>query len=469
MAYRSALILGGLAALLLSGPASAVSPSQLSGYGTVFTDIAGGGWKAAPGSVVKINPVQAPWTTVGPSGAATHFVRTEAAQLAGRGGPMVVQAAQRITAGEAAAVVARCAANPLCIGATATVGVATKVLYDQYRMKRGQEGGVLFDEGAPEQEKTGWKCGWSTGISPFNACLPVWNEAVGAKVVITPMTCGTPNNGVANCSGTFREPGYGPYGWAQQAVATTVLECPTVIDFEEPANLIPSGTKVGPDAKCPTGRYSPITIQEAANKVSANPPASSQNFQDAVREAIQNGNESAPSELSTTGPASQLGTPTSTTTTNSQGTTTTTQQPKYSYQYAGDTITYQTTNNTYTCAGAGSCSVENADESTEETVAPPAPQDPKDPCTANPDRAGCARLGDPPSPEEVKKKDIAITVNPVGGFGADSGSCPAPITLRSGATVDPYGLFCTYMGGIRFAIVGVAWLIAALIFIGRIE
>jgi len=35
--------------------------------------------------------------------------------------------------------------------------------------------------------------------------------------------------------------------------------------------------------------------------------------------------------------------------------------------------------------------------------------------------------------------------------------------------VDPFGLVCTYMSGIRFAVIGIAWIMAALIFMGRTD
>lgn len=216
------------------------------------------------------------------------------------------------------------------------------------------------------------------------------------------------------------------------------------------------------DQKCPTARYTKITTDQAGEKYAAHPGPVNE-LLDALRGAVDYGDQEAPAAQDLTGPESQTGTPESSTTTGPEGTTTTTKTPVYNYTYAGDTITYQTTYRTETCTGANSCSTT--------TTTPPKPteQDPEDPCTAAPDRAGCAKLGTPPNPEDLKKKDVPVSITPESGFGAGTGTCPGPIQLLNGATVDPFGLVCTYMSGIRFAIIGVAWLMAALIFLGRVD
>lgn len=133
------------------------------------------------------------------------------------------------------------------------------------------------------------------------------------------------------------------------------------------------------------------------------------------------------SEFTTTGPASQIGTPTSTSTTTPTGTTTTTTTPTYNYTYNGDKVTYTTTNTTVTntCTGAGSCTTTN----TSTTPAPSTPQDPNDPCTADPNRLGCMQSGTPPTDPAPAPRDVPFSIDPV-NFGGQ-GSCPAPITFAA--------------------------------------
>jgi len=99
-----------------------------------------------------------------------------------------------------------------------------------------------------------------------------------------------------------------------------------------------------------------------------------------------------------------------------------------------------------------------------------APEEQTDFCKQNPEALACAKLGEPEEvdPVEERNKDVAA-ITPASGFGPSSASCPADITktLKSGVTiVQSWQPVCQYASGIRPVVVGVAWLIAAMIFIG---
>lgn len=99
-----------------------------------------------------------------------------------------------------------------------------------------------------------------------------------------------------------------------------------------------------------------------------------------------------------------------------------------------------------------------------------APEEQTDFCKQNPEALACAKLGEPEDvdPVEERNKDVAA-ITPASGFGPSSASCPADITktLKSGVTiVQSWQPVCQYASGIRPVVVGVAWLIAAMIFIG---
>lgn len=85
---------------------------------------------------------------------------------------------------------------------------------------------------------------------------------------------------------------------------------------------------------------------------------------------------------------------------------------------------------------------------TPEEQMPTVPSENVDPCTGNPNRAGCALLGDPPETPDIPKLDIPVTFTPV-AF-ASSAGCPAPITYELyGARSLSYEPLCDVAGYIR--------------------
>lgn len=88
-------------------------------------------------------------------------------------------------------------------------------------------------------------------------------------------------------------------------------------------------------------------------------------------------------------------------------------------------------------------------------------------CDLYPDILACAKpVLDIPENGEIQKKDIAISISPQSGWGADSATCPASRHL-SVANVDlPFTTICSFMLGIRPVIIALAWLSAGLILLG---
>jgi hypothetical protein len=243
-------------------------------------------------------------------------------------------------------------------------------------------------------------------------------------------------------------------GWQK----TSLKQCPAVVDFSNPMYSQPGGPAM-PDGKCPTGRYNrPLSFDQAGTKFSAYPPSDPSSV---ARDVIDRGAEIDATPGGIEGPATQTGTPTSTTTTNPDGTSKTeTKTPSYQYSYGPSSVTYNTTVTTV-INNAG-----NITTTTTTTNNTPK-QDPEDPCVKNPDTVGCAKM-DQPSGPELEKQEKPVSVTPDAGWGADAGSCPAPIqatVLGQAVTIDNT-LVCQFLSGVRFAVIGMCGLAATLIFLG---
>lgn len=92
----------------------------------------------------------------------------------------------------------------------------------------------------------------------------------------------------------------------------------------------------------------------------------------------------------------------------------------------------------------------------------------KDLCKLNPGASGCKPLDDVPD-MALPENTITLSINPVSGFGPETGTCPADRTLfsKGGAPIVwSWGQYCTFASGIRPLIVGFAWLAALMIVIG---
>lgn len=404
--------------------AQAASTVTLSEKLTGWSPNPGGGWVRNaynPRSIDAANATRS-WLAAG-EGASARIIATDASIIAGRAGALPVTTAMSVGIGDAAGAVARCLLGGTVVCAAA--GAAAAVAYGAYRVYAAPDGGLMADPGQAPSGGTapGYRASWSgfelnvpaaSGPGAAQALMDQVNALYHENCHILDYPGGSTFRGV--CDSGIIAPG----SWRQEGTVTVSANCAATIDPLNPAYSTLAGPP-GPDGQCPVGRYNavPITPADAAAKVAAHPPADPTPWVQATKDAIDTGGQSAPAGITTTGPASQTGTPTTTTTTGGSPaeTITETKTPTYTYNYAGDTITYNTsitnvTNNITT--GTTTTTTTNTPAAT--------PQDPTDPCTANPDRIGCLKLGETPT-------DVVPTKSPNITFSAESvglpSACPA--------------------------------------------
>ncbi|MBB4842210.1 hypothetical protein HNP55_000705 [Paucibacter oligotrophus] len=418
-----------LAGLGLSAQAARVTMSQFPPNPGVLP---GGGWIFTPGTTFANPPPPRAWVN-GVYGSVPQFVRSDVVSVAGRAGALAVTAKGAISLADGVAAVGRCLAmsTPVCMAAGAMAAVA----YSHYRMRPDGKGGIEFDEGMPEAEGFLWcvdgkdrGCGRSPEEVATGRTAEVLQGMQG--VSIGSSTCVITGDSAVcktSYSQTLKDE-YPPFQTRTYKYSNGVnlkqkpgKYCPPVIDFGNPAysNLAPVP---GVDGKCPTGRYGAgLTPEEAAAKVMANPPTlPNTGWGQAVSDAIDVGGQSAPAELTVTGPASQTGSPVTTTTTSPTGTKTETVTPQYDYTYNDNRVTYNETTVTVTN--------NNGDTTTTTTTGKPpsGTQDPKDPCTANPERIGCQQLGAAPDDKVPKlSKTLQFSAESVGL----PGGCPPDVSI----------------------------------------
>lgn len=95
--------------------------------------------------------------------------------------------------------------------------------------------------------------------------------------------------------------------------------------------------------------------------------------------------------------------------------------------------------------------------------------DPEDPCTANPDRAGCTKLGEPEQ-EELPKKDVPLSMTPQTDWGPSTGSCPRRTASFLGRPIEvDFTIVCTGLEWLKPVVLAMASILAAYIFIGAIK
>lgn len=451
-----------LAAFSLTPAYAFSTPFRLSQVATVTVPLPGGGWRLVPGAPGSSPAATRAWVGRMSDIASAGIQATERVTIAGRAGPLPVQAGYRILLADAAAVVARCLGNPVCVAASGAALYAGSLFYDSYRCKASGGTpttgvlGVVCDPGAAPV-----LAGLYCSSSAANALCA--DSAVGAYRAYADVAArvyvgyssvevlGTPSCDFNNyCSGLFVRVGVrlntGSFNYTDVPLTLNV----SVVNKEQ----CPSGSSMGFDGRCDTGNFVPVTEKELEEKVIAAPPlpgsSLEQNLLDATRTAVENGNLEVPSQLTSSGPASQTGTPVNTTTTDATGTTTDTRTQTFDYTYAGDTVSYTTNETVQTCVGSGSCSTT--------TVTAPAatPQDPKDPCTASPDRVGCAELGALPTDKvPTAIRDVTFTAE---ALGLPSG-CPADVSLPHGQKIS-YVTLCDGLEQTRPLIIAFGFLMA---------
>lgn len=479
MDHRSGLIrsLAGAVLLLVSGLASAAT--TISHFPPNPGVLPGGGWVFGPGTTFADPPPPRSWVN-GVYGGVAGTKATDAIKVVGPAGEMVVGVGRAATARAVGAAAARCLLllNPWC-----AAGTAIYLGYEHLRVKPNGSG-LTFDPGQPQSQQT-LTCGSSNQSPTF--CAPDINGVANKVASHLSSTCyGCINRAdyrttntfsvgactatsckinqttfwidvTRNTSGSDSYPNVATVGGSLSVVPA----CPAVVDYYDPKYSVPGGP-LGVDGKCPSGQYAPLTEDQAATKFAANPPP---DLSVIAQDAIKGGQAIEAEPAGVSGPVSQTGTPVSTTTTNPNGTSnTTTKTPSYQFQYGNDRFTYLSVA-TIINNNAGDITT------TTTTTNPPGPvQDPEDPCVKNPETIGCKKL-DTPQDVDLGSKEIPVVFQPDSGWGAGDASCPAPhvVMIQGQSITMDNTLICGFMSGIRFAVIGVAGLCAAFIFIGGIK
>jgi len=259
------------------------------------------------------------------------------------------------------------------------------------------------------------------------------------------------------CVGACWGEGSGPLGTVTvntyASGTTTTTECPASVDPGNPAYSIPAGAPPDADGKCRTARYhhTPISVEEAGQLGDANQAP----FNDAIREDIvdqglSQGQTPEVSARGSSGPASQVGSPTTTTTTNPDNSTTTvTKTPTYTYNYAGDTINVTTTTVTVTNNG-GDVTTTTTTESS------PTGETPEFFTCGLPGKPKCAidETGTPTAPADTSTAQADALVLPVKNCILSPTSClPAlpdlnwSFSLPTGCQPIPVAAFSQWMPG----------------------
>lgn len=393
-----------------------------------------------------------------------------------------------------AGAVARCLNAVSCVGSAAA---AAALAHGLNRTVPDGNGGLKRDLGVPPIVGDAQSCGQITyngntsvycGQSFYSACNSyVFEQDVVGKTNANPGTWGS------ICYGYYP---WGSYANRQASSGLTsqpgTIECPPVIDFY--GNNIGNGTMPQWDGKCVSGAYNtPTTEVDFGDSLQQYPPSDASNVVQAFTDWLHSGYPcescTAPPVATLTGtPSSYTGNTVGATTWNPDGSSVLTETfPAYAFDYSiiagikgpstGMQLSWTTTTTTTTTtkdpagnvtgvttttsvsapADAASAAATRTEQAKAESL-----------CATDPTSSACAEL-DTPAGDDLPAVSVPFSFTPDGGWGAADGTCPAGVVLSSVGTVDVFGLVCTYATGIKFLVLGGAWLLAAFIVLGRIE
>lgn len=110
---------------------------------------------------------------------------------------------------------------------------------------------------------------------------------------------------------------------------------------------------------------------------------------------------------------------------------------------------------------------ENPDETPNDENPEDKPQDAPSLCDKHPDIVACQKLGDIDA-KPLEKKTVTLAINREEGFGPVNGSCPAPrdFVVMGQSFAFKWDFFCQFADGVRPIIVGVAYILAVMSFMG---
>lgn len=455
---------GRLAFLALSAlTGSASAGITLSSFPPNPGVLPGGGWQFTSGTTFADPTPPRAWVN-GVYGGVPSATAVDSLTLSGRAGALAVTARTTVTAAEVALALVRVAGG---VGTALAVGSLAYDFLQSVGVRQGPSGALIDPGSDPVQTSVlEYAVGNGTFVSPLAAaCGAVAAFRTNPYDVWKFVSSRVGSGGDAYCTLTATDRVTGNIVDVREFSMTSRLNnsaksCSPILDSSTGQMYVPG---MFDDGKCMTGRYeAPSNPSQVAGRLES---AVNGDVARGAKAAVSAGQQIPAQDFKPEGPASQIGQSTSTTTTTASGTTTTTTTPTYTYSYNGDKITYTTTTVTNTCTGAGSCSSNNADTTTTTTTGSPTPQDPADPCTADPSRLGCLKLGEPPD-DKVPKNNKTVTFTPeVLGLG---GSCPAPVQLPHGQQIS-YQTVCDGVVQARPLIIAMGFLMAGGIMLGALR
>jgi hypothetical protein len=235
-------------------------------------------------------------------------------------------------------------------------------------------------------------------------------------------------------------------------------ECPAFTDPLDPRLNIPAGEPPMANGKCRTGRYITRPPEEVAAELAQH--GDKTKAPDIVRETMERGvdltPDAGPQTLS--GPSSVPGGTTTSTETSPQGT------PQTTTTTTSHTVNYNTTVNNYTWH---TTTIINKPDGTTTTTEEKPEEPPLSECEVNPEAINCQELDNPEGPD-IPEETREVTWAPMAGWGADNASCPAStvVSVQGHSVEVSQSLVCQFATGIRFAVIGIAGVIGALILVG---
>jgi hypothetical protein len=459
----------------------------------------------APGSGILVPmPALTRGMTLGPGtgGAAASFTRNPFNFPAPGGATASATMSGGITAAGAARALAVGLARGAIAGGIAGVAMTgAALLWDAYRIKPDEAGGLTQDPGQPKVN-TPTYC-WDFGSG--NCYGSPEAAAMGRVNQLWPYTgtasCGPVQpNFTAQCNLTWSNGATGSIGVSRSS--TMQLKCPDINGQTQTA---------GADGLCPsTAPRVPVTPEQAQAKLAANPPATPPNYPALLTEAIDDWGPLSMrpedihnNQLNVISTPNSYAGPVTTATDILSGDTTTTETH---YDFSGLTptsMTYDPSRMSLTFAGSGAgfaganslgstipaAKAEwatrtvttkrdaqgNITSQTTTTTASGSGSNtttgedaPVTDCGANPNRAGCLELGDAPL-DAVVPAQHALTWAAV-NLGLPA-ACPAPYTFnwRGASYAMPYTAFCDVAPNVRALLLAFTSVIVAAFVLSSIK
>ena len=420
-----------------------------------------------------------------------NFAVNGSAVISGPAGALPVSAVRTVSGlGAARAIVAQAAKGFTPVA----IGLGAYDLMQAYRM-RSTAGQLEIDQGASTVDKAIVSCTLTSGPAhkatggSFSACYSsaievannYWladeiavnnsNYATKTTITISPKTCTstsycqTDTTSVSwtrsvSCTAGICTKGAWIRGSTSlsnapvSGTSTITKACPDITDPLTGQSYTPG---VSGDGKCITGRYDPITEEQAAAKLATAITAKA--VEDYIRSPPSKDSpipSSAPMVI--TGPATQNGPPQTTTRTGPSGTVSETVTKIFQYNYAGDTITYNTVNQTVT-----NITTPEGVTTTETELKPEEPR--QGDCELYPNSVGCLELGELPE-GEVPEQEREVDIEPE-DIDLPSG-CPADVAIPGGRVLS-YAAACAAAEDVAPLVIAAGVLSALLIAVAAIR